>query len=220
MSQEPAGEDIGQDAMEAAQPPLDEVQGTDLDEEVGLEEDMLDADDVEESESSASSGLADTLQRTEDSRGPPKGEPTSLEEVVDALRRVREDVGQIFELSSEEGKIVEAFSLALLKLMQPLAKAIPVDPSALPMEMGDVERANIIPRGELIVLHGDGGMESIDLRDEANRDLLVEVVRDVMPKFNDLVAERRAKIERRMDFLASVTRELQNIAEAFSSAMG
>lgn len=211
-------DDNGQDAEEEAQPPTEEVQGSDPDEE-GLQKEALDADDVEELESAASTQLVDAPQLTEVERAPSKGPTASLDEIVDALRRVREDVGQISELSSEEAKLVEAFSVALLKLMQPLAKAIPVDPSVLPREMGEIERANIIPRGELIVLRGDGGMESIDLRDEANRDLLLEVVIDVMPKFNDLVAERRAKIERRMEFMASITKELQNIAEAFSSAI-
>lgn len=147
------------------------------------------------------------------------GSPQSLDETLDALRRVREDVGQICELSSEEVKIVEAFAVALLKLMQPLVKTIPVNPSILPRELGDVERANIVPSGKLIVLHNDGQIMSINLSDVANRDLLVVVVRDVLPKFNELVAEHRAKIERRMGFLSSVTKELQNIAEAFSSAI-
>ena len=216
MSQEPEEGDDRQDAVGTSQPPTEEVPETDPGDGVDLEEDMLDTDDVEESGSAASSQHVDNLQRTDDIPSPPEGASISLEEIIDALRRMREDVGQISELNSEEGKLVEAFSLALLKLMKPLAKAIPVDPSALPREMVDVERANINPRGELIVLYGDGGMESIDLIDEANRDLLVEVVGDVIPKFNKLISERRAKIEKRMSFLAAVTRELQNIAEAFS----
>lgn len=143
----------------------------------------------------------------------------SKEEIVGSLRMVREHVGQICELSSEEKKIVAAFSQAMIKLMRPLVKTIPVDPSVLPMELGDVERANVLPNGKLIILQKDGQMDSIDLNDDANRDILVEVITDVVPKFTELVKKRRAKIERRMGFLASVTREIQNIAEAFSSAI-
>jgi len=58
--------------------------------------------------------------------------PTSPDAVVETLRRLREDVGQISELSSEEGSIVAAFSLAFLKLMEPLTKALPVDARVLP----------------------------------------------------------------------------------------
>ncbi|UCH57031.1 MAG: hypothetical protein JSV18_06760 [Candidatus Bathyarchaeota archaeon] len=141
--------------------------------------------------------------------------PTSPEEVVQTLRRLREDVGQISELSSEEGNIVAAFSLAFLKLMEPLTKALPVDASVLPPEMGLVERANVVPKGDLVVLLEDGRMESIDLKETENRDLLITVVSDVMPRFNRLISQRRNKIEKRIDFLSSVTKELQTIADSF-----
>lgn len=206
--------------MEGAQSPAGEVQETDLDEtDEGLEN-VLDAKDIEETESPTSNVQVDVTRQADGGRTSSEGASASQEELIRALRMVREDVGQICELSAEEGKIVEAFSLALLRLMKPLAKAIPVDTSALPRELGDIKSANIIPEGDLIVLYGDGSMEAIDLRDEANRDLLLEIIRNVMPKFNGLIAERRAKIEGRMGLLASITGELQNIAEAFSSAIG
>jgi len=218
MSQEPTAEDVQQDAVEAGQTPLEEVRETErVEEQVGVEGDVLNAEDVEKVESPESIPLEEVFE-------PPAARPPaareSTDDLVRVLRKVREDVGQICELSSEEEKVVEAFSLALLRLMRPLARAIPVDPSALPRELGEIERANIIPKGDLIVLYSDGRMESIDLGDEKNRDLLVGVVRNVLPKFNGLVAERRARLEKRMDFLAAITKELQNIAEAFSSAIG
>jgi len=141
--------------------------------------------------------------------------PSSPDEVVETLRRLREDVGQISELSSEEGSIVRAFSLAFLKLMEPLAKALPIDVSVLPLDLGPVERANVVPKGDLVLLFTDGRMESIDLSVADNRDLLVAVMSDAMPRFNRLISQRRSKIEKRINFLSSVTRELQNIAEAF-----
>jgi len=141
--------------------------------------------------------------------------PSSPDEVVETLRRLREDVGQISELSSEEGSIVRAFSLAFLKLMEPLAKALPVDVSVLPLNLGPVERANVVPKGDLVILFTDGRMESIDLSVAENRDLLVAVMSDAMPRFNRLISQRRSKIEKRINFLSSVTRELQNIAESF-----
>ena len=155
----------------------------------------------------------------EDSRGSevgvaPAGMPVSAEDVVETLRRLKEDVGQIGELSEEEGSIVGAFSLAFLKLMEPLTRALPVDVGVLPAGLGALERANVPPRGDLVVLHRDGRMESIDLGDAENRDLLVLVVGDALPRFNQLIARRREKIEKRIDFLASVTRELQVIADS------
>ena len=140
--------------------------------------------------------------------------PASPDAVVETLRRLREDVGQISELSSEEGSIVAAFSLAFLKLMEPLTKALPVDAGVLPPELGAVEKANVLPKGDLVVLHRDGRMESVDLTDAENRDLLVTVMSDAMPRFNALIAKRRSKIENRINFLSSVTKELQSIADS------
>ena len=144
--------------------------------------------------------------------------PTSPDVVIETLRRLREDVGQICELSSEEGSIVAAFSLAFLKFMEPLTKALPVDAGILPPELGALEKANVLPKGDLVVLHRDGRMESIDLGDAENRDLLVMVVSDAMPRFNQLIAQRRSKIENRINFLSSVTKELQSIADSLVEA--
>ncbi|MCW4035719.1 MAG: hypothetical protein NWE75_00850 [Candidatus Bathyarchaeota archaeon] len=142
--------------------------------------------------------------------------PTPPEEVIGTLRRLREDVGQISELGSEEGNIVDAFSFAFLKIMETLAKTLPVDVSILPREMGTIDRANVVPEAELVALYRDGRMESFDLKEPENRDLLVDVVSNVTPKFNTLIAQRRAKMERRIAFLSDVTKELQIIADSLA----
>ncbi|MCW3979592.1 MAG: hypothetical protein NWF12_07590, partial [Candidatus Bathyarchaeota archaeon] len=107
---------------------------------------------------------------------------------------------------------------SFLKLMESFAKTLPVDVSILPRRMGAIESANVIPEGELVVLFVDGRMESVDLTEPGNRDLLVDVLSDVMPKFNDLVTERRSKLERRITFLSDVTKELQTIADSLAVA--
>jgi hypothetical protein len=60
-------------------------------------------------------------------------------------------------------------------------------------------------------------MESVDLTETKNRDLLIRVVIDVMPRFNNLISKRRSKIEERINFLSSVTKELQTIADSFET---
>jgi len=151
---------------------------------------------------------------TMEPRRSPPAMPASPEEVVETLRRLREDIGQISELSSEEENIVAAFALSFLKLMEPLTKALPVDVSVLPRELGFVEKANVVPKGDLVILYADGRMESLDLTDKDNRDLLIAVVSDVMPRFNSLISQRRSTIEKRITFLSSVTKELQTIADS------
>jgi len=153
------------------------------------------------------------------SKNKEKGGEKSLlgaEELLDSLRKVREDVGQISELSSEEGKIVGALMLTFLRFMKPLMRAVPVDPSSLPDDMGKVRRANLVPEGLLIVQYDDGRMSSTDLVREENREILVKVVSNVIPKFNKTVEEHRQSIEKRMAFLTSVTKELQNISDAMA----
>ena len=145
----------------------------------------------------------------------PRFDPTS-EDIIEAIRKLKEDVGQLSELSSEENLVVDAFSKAFMEVMSPLAKALPVDVGVLPEELGIIERANIIPQGELVLLHSDGRMTSMDLTSSDNRDLLVQVIGNVMPRFNSFIAERRQNVEKRLSFLSNVTKELQSIANAFS----
>jgi hypothetical protein len=199
------------DDVEGALEPIEEEPET---ETVPLEE--------EEASSDIESGV-DTpseVESTPEAVGPGASRPnlpSSPEEVMETLKALREDVGQISELGAEEGNIVMAFSLSLLKLMEPLTKTLPVDVSILPREMGGIERANVVPTGELVVLFEDGRMESVDLTEPKNRDLLVDVVSDVMSKFNDLIAEKRSKIEERITFLSEVTKELQTISDSLAA---
>lgn len=139
--------------------------------------------------------------------------PGRAEDVIGVLRGLREDVLEITELSAEEGNIVGAFSAAFLGLMSPLTKALPVDVSILPDDMGEVEKANIMPKGELVLMYRDGRMDSLNLALPENRDLMISVVRDVMPRFRTFVARMRERVEGRVAFFSEVTEELQILAE-------
>ncbi|MCJ7560650.1 hypothetical protein MUO79_08560 [Candidatus Bathyarchaeota archaeon] len=142
---------------------------------------------------------------------------TKLQGLIESLRSVQDDIGQIGELSSEEKILVTKFFEALLKLMQPLAATMPISIEVLPAEMGDVAQANIDPTGHLIVLHRNGQVELENLNEEKNRDLMMIVVEDVMPKFKQLTSTQKRKIENRISFLSAVTMELQKISKALST---
>ncbi|MDH5447694.1 MAG: hypothetical protein OEY24_02820 [Candidatus Bathyarchaeota archaeon] len=142
----------------------------------------------------------------------------SLQELIDSLKSLQDDIGQICELTSEEKGLVTAFFESLLKLMQPLATTMPVSPATLPKEMGNVIQANIDPTGHLIILYRDGRAELKNLSEEKNRDLMIRVIKDVMPKFKQLTSAHRQKIEDRIKFLSTVTKELQKISKALSTA--
>lgn len=143
----------------------------------------------------------------------------SLQELVESLKSVADDIGQISELSGEEKLLVAQFFTSLLKLMRPLAPTIPVSISALPAEAGLAAQAYIDPTGHLALMHRDGHMELKNLGDERNRELMIAVVKDVMPKFKSLTSAQKRKVENRIRFLSAVTKEVQKISDVLSTVM-
>ena len=141
----------------------------------------------------------------------------SLQELAAAMKSVADDVGQISELASEEKLLVTEFFASLLKLMQPLTPSMPVSTSALPAEAGNVVKAYIDPTGHIALLHEDGHMELKNLAEEQNRDLMIMVIKDVMPKFKSLTSMQKRKIEKRITFLSAVTNEIQKISGALAA---
>jgi hypothetical protein len=147
-----------------------------------------------------------------------KASQLTLQELLDSLRSVQDDIGQICELMSEEKVLVAEFFESFLKLVQPLASTLPVSIATLPREMGDVAQALVDPLGHLILLYEDGYAKIENLREEKYRDLVVSIVKDTMPKIRLLINANRHKIEDRMKFLSSVTKEMQKISKTFSAA--
>jgi len=153
---------------------------------------------------------------------PTKSEPVkppqiTLEELISSLKSLQDDIGQITELSSEEKRVVDVFFASFLTLMKPLAKTISVSATALPDELGTVKQANVDPKGNLMLLYQDEQVEIMNLNEKNHRDLMICVMKDVMPKFKRLTSAHRRKIEDRMKFLSSVTTEIQKISKAFSA---
>ena len=150
---------------------------------------------------------------------PEKKKQVSIQELVESLKSTTDDIGQISELCSEEKILVAQFFSSLLKLMQPLASSIAVDQLALPAQLGDVVQAHIDPTGHLILQYEDGHLELKDLSEEKNRDLMTEVIGDVMPKFKNLTSQQKRKLENRIKLVSSVTKEIQKSSDALSAAM-
>ena len=148
---------------------------------------------------------------------PVKPPQITLEALLSSLKSLQDDVGQISELSSEEKRVVDVFFDSFLKLMQPLAKTIQISSAALPDKLGNVVQANVDPKGNLMLLYQDGQVEIRNLSEKNNRDLMICVMKDAMPKFKQLTSAHRKKIESRMQFLSSVTNEIQKISKAFST---
>lgn len=148
-----------------------------------------------------------------------KKKQMTIQELVESLKSTVDDIGQISELSSEEKILVSQFFSSLLKLMQPLAPSISVNQLALPAQLGDVVQAHIDPTGHLVLQFEGGHLELRDLSEEKNRDLMIVVIMDVMPKFKSLTSQQKRKLENRIKLLSSVTKEIQKSSEALSAAI-
>jgi hypothetical protein len=145
-----------------------------------------------------------------------KKEP-AIQEIVDSLKSIADDIGQISELSSEEKILVSQFFISLLKLMQPLAPSIVVSETAIPRQLGDVAKAYVDTTGNLVLQFQDGHLEVKNLSDPKNRDLMTTVISDILPKFKNLTSNQKRKIENRIKLLTSVTKEIQKSSEALYS---
>lgn len=141
----------------------------------------------------------------------------TIREFADTMKSLADDIGQIHEMASEEKLLVTEFFASLLKLMQPLTTSISVSTSTLPAEVGNVVQAYVDPTGHLALIHEDGHMELKNLAEEQNRDLMIMVIQDIMPKFKTLTNAQKNKIENRINFLSAVTKEIQKVSGALST---
>ena len=148
-----------------------------------------------------------------------KKRQVSIQELVESLKSTADDIGQISELSSEEKILVSQFFSSLLKLMQPLAPSISVTQLSLPAQFSDVVQAHVDPTGHLVLQFEDGHVELKNLSEEKNRDLMMAVVGDVVPKFKSLTSNQKRKLENRIKLPSSITKEIQKSSDSLSAAM-
>jgi hypothetical protein len=161
-----------------------------------------------------SQGTVQTPSKKPEQAKPPQ---LTLDELISSMKSLQDDIGQISELSSEEKRVVDVFFESFLMLMKPLAKTMSVTSDSLPADLGNVVQANIDPKGNLMLIYKDGQVEIRNLSEKNQRELMICVMRDVMPKFKQLTSARRKEIEDRMKFLSSVTQEIQKISKAFAT---
>jgi hypothetical protein len=154
----------------------------------------------------------------QDAKVSEKKKSLSIQELVESLKSTADDIGQISELSSEERILVSQFFVSFLKLMKPLAHSIAVNQLVFPSQLSDIVQAHVDPTGHLAILFTDGHLELKDLSEEKNRDLMMIVISDILPKFKNLTTLQKRKLESRIKMLSSVTKEIQKSAEALSAS--
>jgi hypothetical protein len=136
----------------------------------------------------------------------------SVEEIADSFQCVRMDIEDIGKLTSEENLAVNKFFGMLHESMQLVTSSIDVSTSVLPPEIIEVTQACLDPAGQLMLTFEDGHREVKDLSEFRNRDLLVAVMEDVLPKFEALTIEFATRKLRKvaMDFLNKNVNDLAN----------
>jgi len=124
----------------------------------------------------------ETMAFSVDASSKPAASP---DDAVSSLRELRETLGRVSGLASEEDMTVESFLETLGRLSVAISR-IPLEPSLLPKRLGSVEEARMNDEGALILTTPDGGIETIDLTSFDNRDLLVTVLGDLLEKLRGL----------------------------------
>jgi len=110
----------------------------------------------------------------------------SAAEAVSHIRGAKEDVELIVSLLGDEGTVVEGLVEALTTSGLPVNR-IPLEPSAMLEELGEVEEAQLTSEGSLTVSLLDGQVDLFDLSQEENRGLLVNVMEDLVPKIHSVL---------------------------------
>jgi hypothetical protein len=105
-----------------------------------------------------------------------------LEEIMQAFQIIGEDIQQITQLTQEEKTLAKQFFESLQTSMTTLTPSIAVTASVLPYGYSGATRALVYPNGLLALTYPEGGMEIIDLTQTKNRDLMIAVFSDVIPK--------------------------------------
>jgi len=144
----------------------------------------------------------------------------STEELVNSLKCVQDDIGQINELTTEEELLVAEFFSSLSKLMELFASSIPVSTEILPKEMRTVVQANLDATGQLALLYEDGRMELLNLSEKRHRDLMMTVIENVTPKFKQLTDVQKRRVENRIKLLSLITEEMQKISKTLTEPSG
>ncbi len=132
------------------------------------------------------------------------GKSISVQEIAETFAFVEEDIEQIGKLLSEEKVLVAKF-FESLRYLAPMFSSISVSTSVLPFKLKEASQAYIDLTGHLTLTFEGGRREVWELNESENRDLLMIVVEDIIPKLNSLMVQNQHKVE--------TPKEIQAIAE-------
>ena len=113
----------------------------------------------------------------------------SIDEIAETFQSVAEDIREIGKLTTEENNFIAGFISSLKVNMEPWINQIAVATTIVPIDYGIISQAYIHPNAVLELVYPDGHHENVDLSQPKNRDLMLAVFDDVVPKFEALTLE-------------------------------
>jgi hypothetical protein len=114
--------------------------------------------------------------------------PVDIDEMMKSLKRVGANVRQIVQLNSEEELLVAGLMASLRRAPRQMF-SISVSTSNLPFRTGAFTQAQMDATGHLILTSEDGNLEVLDLSETRNRDIMMAVVGEFVPRFKELASQ-------------------------------
>lgn len=145
-------------------------------------------------------------------------EPVVLEETDETpkeqLRTVQENLGHMCELAKEEASLVDELISTLAVVLKPFCETIEISTSKLPKRYQErLSKAFLDRNGRLILVYKNEEIEVLDLREKTNREIVTEIIDEILSKLATMVTRQRSKIEKRVKTLIPITKELQKVAK-------
>jgi len=130
------------------------------------------------------------------------------------LKIVQENLGHMCELAKEEADLVNELISTLAIVLKPFCETIEISTSKLPKGYQErLSKAFLDRNGRLILVYKDEEIEVLDLREKTNREIVTEIIDEILSKLAVMVTRQRSKIEKRVKALIPVAKELQKAAK-------
>ncbi len=133
------------------------------------------------------------------------------------LKTIKEQVGQIAELNSEENTLVTHFCDSISAILAPFTKALEISTGALPLptrNQWQTSKAYLHCGDRLVLIKAAGEPEILNLKEPQNHTLLVEISGEIMLQLKKTIEAQKCEAEKRVQFFMPLTKDLERIAQA------
>jgi hypothetical protein len=134
-------------------------------------------------------------------------------ELLDSLKGIYEETLQISELDVEERKLICELCAILVRILDYLEASVQVPVEILPPTKIQRKESVLNANGYIITTYKDGTVESRILEDYSP-EIIIEIIKRVLPKLRHLASARRQKLSSRVNFFDKINRELRTARDS------